>query len=148
MHWQTALVDQGIPVRLVRLLKVIFGKMFGTSQEVAWNLWFQNTNFQTLRRFATLAVAQTDGLRLSRKEAVVVSNPEISSSRIPDIKICIFTCVFEQFVFVELEERNVAASRSPWLHNHTGTTLQTCWRALFSEHFGRLMGRPMLTEAP
>jgi len=65
----------------------VFGKVFSTSWEIAWNLWFEKTSFQTFRGFATPAAAQTDGFRLGRKEAVVVSDPETSSSRITDMEI-------------------------------------------------------------
>ena len=40
-------------------------------------LMVRKTGFQTFRRFATPAAAQTGGFRLGRKEAVVVSDPEL-----------------------------------------------------------------------
>ena len=42
--------------------KTVFGKVFGTNWEVAWDIWFEKTSFQTFRGFATPAVAQTDCL--------------------------------------------------------------------------------------
>ena len=84
---------------------------------------------------------------LSRKEAVVVSDPETSSSRITDMEICIFAFVFEQLVFVELDAGNVAAYMSPCCQPHPNDFADMLGD-IFSGNFGRPMDRPILTEAP
>ena len=64
--------------------------------------------------------------------------------------MCIFTFVFEQLVFVELDERNVAANRSHVVEQpHPNDFADMLEKDnIFSGNFGRPMGRPMLTEAP
>ena len=51
-----------------------------------------------------------------------------STSRITDMENCIFTFVFEQLVVVELDEKSVAANRSPCCGTTIRTTLHTCWK--------------------